>query len=91
MTEHVCEWRIATAINDVMIVGTEAVCINEDCHGGALDREEIERRLNEYETLKKATEALRVDVALYIAKMLDPRLVGSIVPLIAYATTLEGK
>ena len=83
MTEHVCEWEYAWVDSPAHHV----FCCR--C-GEFLDDDDVEARLNEYETLKAATERLSAE---------DARRLGDIVeddgmdgePLFAYANILEGK
>lgn len=59
MTEHVHEWKLKTYLYVGIPIFT---CSDDDC-AAMLSVKEAESRLNEYETLKKATEAFSVDSA----------------------------
>ena len=83
MTEqHECEWMWN---NDSMI---PFVCKEPDCRR-FLDRQQSVSRLNEYETLKRATEALSAEDAEYIVSV----AIGINMPmrnkLLAYADILK--
>ena len=88
MTEHVCKWEIKEMGNEVWIE-----CSIEDCFKG-LTYNQAEGMLNEYETLKKATDALSAEMA----RKTDKALAAIIADYAdvreaqrAYADILEGK
>ena len=96
MTEHVHEWVWDIRENDAWFFCKDPHCKRPM---GALD---IEARLNEYETLKKATERLSARAASMAADDLCairdamsqqiPQFTGGIIKqLRAYADALEGK
>ena len=65
MTEHVHEWAINIAFEHNY--GAWGVCKN--CME-VLKQEEIEARLNEYETLKAATERLSAEIRKTVSNLL---------------------
>ena len=82
MAEHVCEWT--------MYKGLGATC---KC-GEVLDYQETNRRLNEYDKLKRATERLSAEEARQLAASVTP-ITDEAHRLVlcgyAYADILEGK
>ena len=93
MTEHVREWKLRF-IHCKIIADSH----NEDGKWlKTISAEEIERRLNEYETLKKATERLSAEDARFAAGRISshPEVwdddEGTIAAQLAYADILEGK
>jgi len=85
MTEHVCEWRFGEDEFGRLIF----VCGGPDCDL-VLKPEDAIARLNEYETLKKATERLS---ARRVHGILEDRKLYSqdVLALHEYANILEGK
>ena len=83
MTEHVHEWRIIRK-------WTGDTLVKCDLCDESMAVSEINRRLNEYETLKAATERLGAEIA---QAAVDAKgfVGGFLTALKAYADALEGK
>ena len=91
MPEHVCKWQAMTIREPVHQRGQFFfTCIAPDCPVGVLTAGQAEGRLNEYETLKAATERLSANMARTIGAhgVEKPEQWAA---LDAYADTLEGK
>ena len=93
MTEHVHEWDVTT---DGAFATYDIFCAFRDCNA-RLEPEQVITMLNEYETLKAATERTSAsDAMLFVNYIVDEfgddpwlsRLAGN---LRAYASILEGK
>ena len=88
MTEHVCEWIVRIAKDGRVF----AECIKIDCDA-RLSAYDIDDRLTEYETLKKATERLSAEDARAWCEV-EAHIWGGDIPracasLRAYADILE--
>ena len=84
MAEHMCEWVYTPDWKG----GTTFTCAYPDCEN-KLSYKQTSQRLNEYGTLKKATEVLSAEAARRISNRKLP--VSEHEELQAYADTLEGK
>ena len=60
--QHECEWEIKTEIEHGGAVDVWIQCVDKKCHRVEY-KEQAESRLNEYETLKRATEKLSAEDA----------------------------
>ena len=103
MTEHVCEWIAMTLREPISQRGQFFFkCSSHDCPS-LLMAPQVQTRLNEYETLKAATERLsvknvkRAEMAMaitfkYLDKASKSIVEDEVLPALrAYADTLEGE
>ena len=85
MDEHVCKWHVVANRTGRIWARCKITCREE------LTIEQIDARLNEYETLKAATEALTPEQARRLAQGDEMIYVPEGARLMRYASILEGK